>query len=190
MINKKSAWIDKANTHINIVDLLTTIGVFVPDSVRNGGNKKMHCPFGFYHSDGGLSKTMRIYPGSNSVYCFSCSKRYSPVALAAAKWDTTWIAASMRLLEDAGFKPKTLTERWVEATTPVENKPDLIALADALKMYCTGLDSSWDSRQYDDIVANKLTQCLGLLDLVQSDEDAVRWLTACKLAMTKVLEAQ
>lgn len=190
MIRNRSSWIDDANERIQITDVLTNIGVFVPDSIRNGGNKKIYCPFGFYHSDGGTSKAMRVYLASNTAYCFSCSKRYSPVGLASASWDVPWTAAALRLLEEAGFKSKTLTERWVEATTPVENKPDLIALADALKMFCSGVHADWTSIQYDDHVSTKLNQCLSLLDLVQSDEAASRWLDTCKKAMTKVLETQ
>jgi hypothetical protein len=190
MIRYKSSWIDDANERVQITDVLTAIGVFVPESILNGGNKKIYCPFGFYHSDGGTSKAMRVYLASNTAYCFSCSKRYSPVGLASASWDVPWTAAALRLLEEAGFKAKTLTERWVVASTPVENKPDLIALADALKMYCSGISSSWYSRQYDEQVSDKLNQCLSLLDLVQSDEAAAKWLQTCKQVMTKILESQ
>lgn len=187
MISQKS-WIDKANEHVNIADFLTSIGIFVPDTIRMGGNRKVHCPFGFYHSDGGQAKAMRIYLQSNTAYCFSCGKRYSPVGLASAYWDVPWMTAAMRLLEDSGFKPKTLEERWVEATTPEENKPDLIALADALKMFCAGIASDWNTQQYDDRIANKLNQCLQLLDFVQTDEQALKWLTICKSVMRSLLE--
>lgn len=185
---KRTSWIDEANEHIDIADLLTSIGIFVPDTIRMGGTRKVHCPFGFYHSDGGRSKAMRIYPASNTVYCFSCTKRYSPVGLAAALWDISWTAAAMRLLEDAGFKRKSIEERWVEATTSVENKPDLIALADALKMFCAGISSDWHNLQYEDEIAVKLSRCLQLLDSIQTNEQATKWLTVCKTVMRNLLE--
>lgn len=187
MIRQKS-WIDEANERIDIADVLTSIGVFVPETIRNGGNKKIHCPFGFYHSDQGLSKAMRLYAASNTVYCFSCSKRYSPVSLAAAKWDCSWVNAAFRLLEDAGFKPKSIEERWAEATTIEEEKPDLIALADALKVYCSGICNDWATVQLEDKVAERLNKCLGLLNIVSSNEDAVNWLSTCKTVMRRLLE--
>jgi hypothetical protein len=190
MLNQKTSWIEQADENVNIADLLTSIGVFVPDTIRDGGNKKVHCPFGFYHSDGGNAKAMKVYYSANSAYCFSCSKRYSPVSLAAAHWDCSFVAAAMRLLEDAGFKPKTLKERWTEATTPVENKPDLIALADALKMFCSGVSGDWKLAQYSDDVAIKLSRCLELLNNVKTDEDAEKWLSACKIIMRKLLESR
>lgn len=185
---RQTSWIEDANKKIKITDVLTSIGVFVPSTILNGGNKKISCPFGFYHSDGGLSKAMRVYLASNTAFCFSCGKSYGPVALAAASWDTTWPNAAFRLLEDAGFKPKTIEERWAEATTPIHNSVDLISLADALKTYCSGIASDWMTRQLDDIVAIKLNQCLALLDCVKTDEDATKWLQICKTVMSKSLE--
>lgn len=184
----QKSWIDEANERIDIADVLTNIGVFVPDTVRSGGNRKLHCPFGFYHSDGGLAKAMRLYRANNTVYCFSCSKRYSPVTLAAARWDCSWNNAAFRLLEDAGFKPKTLEERWVEATTPIEYKLDTIALADALKTYCSGIHSDWNTLQYSDNIGTLLNKCLDLLSAVRTDEDAMKWLNTCKQVMRKMLE--
>jgi hypothetical protein len=185
---RQMSWIDEANERIDVADVLAEIGVFVPETVRNGGNRKLSCPFGFYHSDGGLAKAMRLYRANNTVYCFSCSKRYSPVTLASAAWDCSWHNAAFRLLEDAGFKPKTLAERWVEATTPEVFKPDLIALADALKMYCSGIATTWGTAQLHDDVANMLNRCLKLLDLVETDEQALKWLSTCKAVMRKSLE--
>jgi hypothetical protein len=187
MLRQKS-WIEQANEIVKISDVLTSIGVYVPDTIRNGGNKKIFCPFGFYHSDGGTTKAMKIYTASNSAYCFSCGKRYEPVTLAAAIWDISWVNAAFRLLEDAGFKPKSLEERWQDATTKLENKPDLIALADALKMYCSAICPTWQTQQLDDIVAMKLSKCLDLLNAVDSDEDAVKWLATTKIVMSNLLE--
>lgn len=184
----KTSWIDEANTRVHIADVLARNGVIVPEAVKFGSNKKVHCPFGFYHSDGGISKAMRVYGKNNTAYCFSCSKRYSPVTLAAAAWDCSWMAAAMRLLEDSGFKPKSLEERWVQATTQEEKLPDLIALADALKVYCSTVSENWEIVQLNNSVANKLTKCLDLLDSVKTAEGASRWLTVCKKVMLKTLE--
>lgn len=185
MIIRQKSWIEEANTKIDIADFLSSIGIYVP--VRDG-NKKVHCPFGFYHSDGGQSKAMRIYYNSNTAFCFSCGKRYTPVTLASAYWDCAWVTAAFRLLDDAGIKPKTLEERWVEASTPEIKKIDLISLADALKMFCAGVSTDWDKQQYSDEISDKLNKCLTLLDSIKTDEDAVKWLNVCKQVMAKMLE--
>lgn len=189
MMLRRNSWVDNANSLIKITDVLTMIGVYVPQSILSGGNKKIYCPFGFYHSDGGITKAMRVYLPSNTVYCFSCSKRYSPVSLAAAKWDCSWFNAAFRLLEDAGFKPKSIEERWVEATTEVRNSPDLISLADALKVYCSGISPDWQIKQLDGPVAETLNKCLGLLNIVATDEDALKWLQTCKKVMERLLRS-
>lgn len=184
----QKSWIDEANERINIADLLASIGVFIPTAIREGGNRKLHCPFGFYHSDGGLAKAMRFYANSNTVYCFSCSKRYSPVTLAAAKWDCSWNNAAFRLLEDAGFKPKTIEERWTDAIAPIVSEPDIIALAESLKTYCSAISPDWQSLQYTDSIGTMLNRCLDLLGSVRTDEDAMKWLRTCKQVMRKLLE--
>lgn len=188
MLLRQKSWIDTANEYVHIADVLLSLEIFVPESVKSGGTKKVHCPFGFYHSDNGLSKAMRVYGNSNTAYCFSCSKSYSPVTLAAAAWDCSWNNAAFRLLEDAGFKPKSLKERWAEATTQEVNKPDLIALGDALKTYCSTIYPNWNVVQLKDSVGGKLNKCLSLLDLVNTDEEAEKWLSICKLIMSTQLE--
>lgn len=183
----QGSWISLANDNVKIADVLRLSNVQVPDSDATG-SKKIYCPFGFYHSDRGSTKAMRVYYSSNNAYCFSCGKRYSPVAMAAAMWDCSWVAAAMRLLEDAGIKPKTLSERWVDATTHEELKPDLIALADALKMYCLRIHPLWSTVQYVESVSAKLSKCLALLDCVTDTASADKWLTTCKSVMQSTLE--
>jgi hypothetical protein len=161
--------------------------VFVPSSILNGGNKKIHCPFGFYHSDGGHSKAMRVYLESNRVYCFSCSKQYSPVSLMSATLDCPWNTAAIQLLEDFGYKPKTIKERWAEATAILDTELDTLALAEALKMYCSTLISDWPMRQLDSDVAELLNKCLELLPSVKTDEDAAKWLNTTKVVMRRKL---
>lgn len=187
-MQSQMSWIDQANELVHIADVLTSLNVFVPDSLRTGGNKKVFCPFGFYHSDRGATKAMRVYANSNTAYCFSCSKRYSPVTLAAAAWDCSWQNAAFRLLEDIGYAPKSLEERWQEAITPVVTVPDTEALAEALKMYCSGISNNWTTLQLEDSTASMLNKCLALLNVVRTDEDANKWLSKCKIVMSRVLE--
>lgn len=187
MLNQKS-WIDQANDVVKISTLLTSFGIYVPESVNNGSTKKVHCPFGIYHSDNGLSKAMRVYGANNTAYCFSCGKRYSPVTLAAAQWDCSWTNAAFRLLEDAGYKPKTWQERWQEAVAPPESiAVDTLSLAEALKVYCESIDNAWKTTQLDGAAAEILNKCLELLPAVKTPDEAMQWLTTCKKVMRKVL---
>jgi hypothetical protein len=181
---QRLSWVDEANDKVLITSVLRITGVFVPDNIAEGGNKKIFCPFGFYHSDHGLTKAMRVYTSSNTAWCFSCSKRYNPVSLAAAYWDVRWDTAALRLLEDIGYKQKTIEDRWREATSEITTSPDIVALADALKVYCASQDSLWAINQLEGDIAVTLNKCLSLLDSVKTNEDATKWLTVTKQAMT------
>jgi hypothetical protein len=188
LLRQRTSWIDEANNLISIADVLGSQGVYVPDNVRQGGTKKVHCPFGFYHSDNGLSKAMRVYGASNTAYCFSCSKSYSPVTLAAAAWDCSLNAAALRLLEDIGYKRKTVAERWAEATAEKTSEIDILELAEALKIYCAGISPDWEMLQLQDDVAALLNRCLSLVKAVKTDEQADKWLIVCKQAMASKLK--
>lgn len=191
LLRQNTSWIELANTTVKITDVLASIGIFVPAVASNGTSKKISCPFGgIYHSDGGMEKTMRVFHASNSVFCFRCTKRYDPVSLTAELNDCSFFNAAMMLLEDADLAPKSLEQRWAEAVRPEIKELDLIALADALKIYCSGICSTWVTRQLDPEVGQKLNACLELLPSVKSSEGADKWLTVCKQVMRKVLEIE
>jgi len=187
-VRQNTSWIELANTTIKITDVLTGIGIFVPTAVT-GVSRKIHCPFPMYHSDGGLEKTMRIFYATNSCYCFRCTKSYSPVSLTAAVKDCSYYNAALSLLEDADLAPKTLEQRWADAVKVEIKEPDLIALADALKIYCSSASSDWTVRQLDSDVGMKLNACLELLPSVKTDHQADKWLSVCKKVMLKTLES-
>lgn len=185
LLRQRTSWIDEANTRIDIVDVLGMLGIQVP--VSSNSSKKIHCPFGFYHSDGGFSKAMRVYLTNNTVYCFSCSKRYSSVSLAAASWDCSWLAAAMRLLEDFDLKAKTLAERWEDAVKVEDVTVNVLELSDALKIYCSGLHPEWEIVQLEDDISETLNKCLALVSRVKTEADADKWLHVCKQVMKQKL---
>lgn len=188
-LKQNTSWITIANENITISEVLANLGIVVHSAQDRNVSKKIHCPFGqLYHSDSGLEKTMRVFKESNSAYCFRCNQSYDPVSLAAASWDTSRYDAALRLLEDSQFKPKSLEERWQDAVSNPTIELDLLSLAEALKMYCSGITTDWDMRQLDGEIAEKLNACLSLLRAVQTDTDAVKWLNVCKQVMQKVLE--
>lgn len=153
-------------------------------------SRKVRCPFGeIYHSDSGVSPAMRIYPDSNSAYCFSCAAYYTPVGLAARAMDTDRTSAALRLLDHVGYRPLGLVQQFRQAQQ-YEPEPDLALLADALKTYCRRIDLRWETRQFEPAVAGVLTRCLALLDLVRSGDDVEMWLACSKEVMRRTLHAQ
>lgn len=188
ILKQNTFFIEEADNLVDIADVLSNLGVFVPSSAREGGNKKVHCPFGFYHSDNGLSKAMRIYSENNTVYCFSCAKRYSSVSLASAAWGCPRTEAANRLLEQIGYKRKSLKDRWTAATEVNKAEIDLAELGEALKIYCSMLIEDWTMVQLEQSISSKLASCLSLLDKVKTDEDADKWLVVTKQAMKTTIE--
>lgn len=176
-----------ANEHVSIVTVCQMFGVELPDDVGTGRSRKVHCPFEeMYHSDHGASPAMRIYPDSNSAYCFSCSAYYTPVNLAAKAMDCTYQEAASRLLDRIGYKPLDLAAAWKHAKE-YEPEPDKALMADALKTYCRRVALCWEQRQFEPQVAATLTRCLSILDLVKTQDDVSLWLTRCKVAMRQAL---
>lgn len=184
----KSNIVAVANEQVPIVTVCRMLGLELPDDVGEGRSRKVPCPFGaIYHSDGGVDPTMRIYPESNSAFCFSCSISYTPVALAAKGMGLNPHAAAARLLDVIGHRPLDLAGQWSAANSYAPTL-DTAMLADALKTYCRRICPAWSSAQFDAQVAATLTKCLSLLDLVKTPEDVEHWLTRCKAAMAVVLE--
>lgn len=178
-----------ANEKVPIVTVCRLFGVELPDEI-GGRSGKVRCPFGeIYHSDGGISPAMRIYPDTNSAYCFSCAAHYTPVSLAARAMDCDQRSAALRLLDRIGYRPMNLAEQWQQASR-YQPTPDRALLADALKTYCRRIDVRWPARQFEPPVAAVLTRCLNLLDLVKSGDDVTLWLQGCKQAMRQALHSE
>jgi hypothetical protein len=179
----KRSVVAEANERVSIVTVCQMLDVDVPDDLGSRSSYKIHCPFGtIYHSDHGISPAMRIYPDSNSAYCFSCAAYYTPVSLAAKGLDIDWRTAAAQLLDRIGYRPLDLAEVWqqVKEYTP---EPDRALLADALKTFCRRIDPAWSARQFDPQIAATLTRCLSILDLVSTPEEVTLWLDSCKIAM-------
>lgn len=175
-----------ANEKVPIATVCRMLGVAVDDGV--GRNRKVHCPFGdLYHSDQGLSPAMRVYPESNSAFCFSCSAYYTPVHLAARAMNVDQRTAAARLLDRIGYRPLDPAAAW-QRVQRYEPPVDKALLAEALKIYCRRIEPTWALRQFEPRVAATLTRCLRLLDLVRTDEDVQVWLAGCKEAMIREMQ--
>ena len=151
------------------------------------GLAKTYCPFGnTMHSDGGRERSFKVYPETNSAYCFACQRRYDPVSLVALEHDVTYRKAADIILAEKEWVPPDYVSQW-EALTSKTQKVDYEGLQEALKLACARMDPSWETRQFEPAVAHKLTQCFAAVRKVKDDEDATKWLTLTKEAMRRVL---
>lgn len=176
-----------ANERVSIIAVCREIGVSLPDGVPEQRSVKVHCPFGaFYHADGGMETALRVYPSTNSAYCFAGCGYFSPVWLFAQARDLSSREAALQLLDGIGYRPLDLIAQWDQAREPTE-AIDKDSLSEALKVYCSRLDLEWNDRQYDPGVSRTLSRCLELLSRVVTSEDAALWLEHTKLVMTRAL---
>lgn len=148
---------------------------------------KQYCPFGhMYHADGGYEKALRVYPGSNTAYCFAGCGYFSPVKLVAMAKDMEETEAADYILVITGYVAPTIDSLWEQATAETI-KIDRDALTEALKLACSRISPDWEERQFDDDVATRFRQCLSLLPKVHTEQEAAQWLSATKKIMKKAL---
>ncbi len=188
-LRKQDPRIAAANEQVSIVVACQMIGMRVSQDLVRSRSRKVFCPFGeVYHSDQGVEPAMRLYTDGNHAYCFACRQSFTPVWLVSQAWGITPTAAARVLSERASVQlpgTRTMAQAFAEAATPqVPVKPGM--LADALKTYCGRTDPEWETHQFEPATAEALGQCLRLLPLVHTEDEAHRWLTTSKQVMTSV----
>lgn len=105
--------IDRANEVSIIAVLKDFLDVEVPDS--GDRSWKDWCPFGFEHPDGGRDRGWRVYPSTNSSFCFVMHGGMSPVRLVAIRKDVHPRRAADLILDHYGLlKPRHWRERYNE----------------------------------------------------------------------------
>lgn len=176
-----------ANEQVPITTACRLVGIDLSDDIAYGRSLKVHCPFGeLYHSDGGVEPAFRVYPDSNSAYCFACKAYFSPVWLVAQHWGQPSREVAEELLAHIGYRPATAAQAWAQACAR-DTPPDRTLLAEALKTFCARIAPGWSVGQFDPDTAAVLGRCLALLDHVHTDGDTARWLDGCKHAMHRHL---
>lgn len=177
-----------ANDKVSISQALMMIGMDIPDYQYGSG--KLYCPFGdLYHADGGTSKAFRVYPETNSAYCFACGEAFRPVSLLAKAKGISDADAAEGLLEAIGYVPPTIDSRW-EALITTPQQIDREALSEALKLACSRMSPTWEVDQFDELIATRFRKCLELLSKVHTEEEATQWLTVTKAVMRKTLNPE
>ena len=160
----------RAETEVKIQAVLSRLfNIYIPADVT----WKTQCPEGYDHSDGGVAPALTVYPESNSAWCWSHKRKYTPLKLWKIVHPTrSNIAAATGLLEEFGLRttPLTLTERWhklqEEGNTPPVVGVD--GLKEALIIYASTLPK-YATRQYDNDTLYKLNDLLSFTnDLPES----------------------
>lgn len=173
-----------ANEQMDIVAACAFIGMGDVSSMS-----KTYCPFGeLMHEDGGRGKAFRVYPATNSAYCFACAQAFRPCQLIATDRDITEAEAAEVILEEVGYVAPDVNSRW-QAATAEQVRVDRDALANALKTACARYDREWEVRQFDEDIAETLRKCLAASRNVSNDDEAREWLNVTKQVMKKALSA-
>jgi len=181
--------VDLANENVSIAWVCAQVGVSLPEWFDNVKSVKVHCPFGaLSHSDFGFETAFRVYPETNSAYCFAGCGFYTPVWLYAQAKDLRAREAAEVLLDLVGYRSRTPDEEW-ERVSQVRERVSEIDLTEALRAYCSR-EPSWESRQFDPSVSATFARCLELLPRVRSVSDSRRWLEACKTVMARALRTE
>lgn len=177
--------IELANTEVSILEVCRQINLEVPDEVLLGRSVKVMCPQGdVTHPDGGIDPAFRIYPDTNTAWCFVCQQLFTPVTLYVAAHGGTREEAAQQLLKVIGFSITALQDF---GRLTVEKQPDSASLAEALKIWCSRICTDWETRQFDANVSGILNKCLALLTQVRNTEDAAKWLRVSKQVMGTIL---
>lgn len=177
--------IQLANARVTITAACNMIGMNVSDYAA--ASMKVYCPFGeLFHQDGGAERSMRIYPDTNSLYCFAGCGYFSPVKLIATDRGISEEQAADALLTETNYVPPDYESQWAAlmGEKPTVNTTDL---AEALKVACSRMTPHWETLQFEEPVASKLSQCFDLLRKVVTEEDAGKWMTITKQVMRSTI---
>lgn len=174
-----------ANERVSITDALDMVGASVGQYAA--ASMKLYCPFGHvFHQDGGAERAMRVYTDTNSAYCFAGCGYFSPVKLVSMFREISEEQAAEALLIETNYVAPDYESVWDDL---MNSKPtvDTASLAEALKVACSRMDPRWDETQFEEPLSGKLTQCLGLLPKVHTQEDATKWMAITKEVMRSAI---
>ena len=157
-----------ANTKVRIEDVLEKI--FHIEAPRDAGTWRVDCPLKYEHGSSG--KSMRVYSDSNTAYCFSHQKQWTPVNLwMLHSGEKRYTKAAADLLDFFGveYRKPTPEDRWnqLNAVVPEINK-DKVRNA-YFNRLSSHLDAYRQDRQYLDSVVEITSQSLEELNQLPGD---------------------
>jgi hypothetical protein len=181
---------DRKNQSRRLVELANTVTLdvifrdFLNEEIPWGDfrSHKLHCPVGFEHRDGGVDRAMRIYPSTNSAFCFAMHHYLNPVKVVSLTHDDSTVRAALRICRRYDLiKPQDYKSRYYElaAQRSVVKPVDPATLVEALHVSLSR-HPRYDVLQYDPLVISAFDRQLELLDTVDlTDASAVRaWFTS------------
>jgi len=183
--------IDRAN-EVSIFDVLEDF--FHLSLPRDGASFKSVCPFGFEHEDGGIDRSWRTYPGSNSSMCFALHGFLNPVRLIQLKEGKKAVPAAERILAYYGLlKPRHYKKRYnallaareQQSEAPINGQYVVEALHMALRTV-----PGYESRQFDTDVMLAMDKALEKVNTLvqQRPEEIQKWFSQIKNALLRVVE--
>lgn len=183
----KREWelIERADKEVSLFDVLEDLcGIKHP---RSGRSFKGWCPFSWEHPDGGVDRTFRTYPSSNTGYCFEMHSVLTPSRIAAYVWDMNRADAARRLLRQRGLLGKRpYRERWKEIASEREQRAEesIPMLVEALRMSASK-HPNWQAESVE--CEREFEEVLDTLDEVlktDPDSEAIRkWFLKAKDAL-------
>lgn len=146
----------------------------IPDS--GDRSWKDYCPFGWEHPDGGVDRGWRVYPSTNSSYCFVLHGALRPVRMVQMRDDVRATIAAKKLLEHYGkLRPRGYRQRMEELIAAREMvRTSLGSPADLIEALQHNLFRmpGYIEHQYDPKVAAAVDAALGRLDDMLADRSA------------------
>jgi hypothetical protein len=183
---KKLSLEELANREISILYVAGCVGVDVPELDGLRSNVKVYCPFGeLYHSDGGDESALRLYPDTNTGWCFAEQMFFTPTSLYARAMNLPRQEAARELLDRVNYRPPSFVHLWAEVNE-AKVEIDRAALGAALQEFCARVSPAWETKQFEEDTSVVLGKCLDLLLKVETTSDVEAWLGTCK----KVMEMQ
>lgn len=189
------ALVERANSEISIYRVLRDL--FDIDVPGEGTRSyKSWCPFGFEHPDGGVERTWRTYPATNSSYCFNGHGFMPPVRLVSIQKGWPSYRTARYLLEIYGLlKQKNYRERYDEMVVGRETRQESLGAAgDLVEALHVALKShpGYVDGQYGERFQQEFGVALAGLDGILSGkatEVAVReWFAQAREKLWKVLD--
>jgi hypothetical protein len=187
--------IERANEEASIFDVMKD---FCAIEVPEGGRSyKTFCPFQVEHPHA-LDKNFRVYPATNTAYCFEMHGLLRPVRIVQLQRDVKATKAAVSILERYGLmKPRKYGARFNEMLVEREQQiPELGEMSYIVEALHTSLRShpAYDEVQYRASFQNALDEELGRLNqLVENryDVSSVRsWFEAARDRLRAIVVAE
>lgn len=180
--------VDIVNEQVSIIPILLQMGIDVPDS-SSGSSWKTNCPFEeFYHIDGGRAKSLRVYFGTNSAYCFAGCGYFTPVTLYSMKTGLTKSEAALMLMQMHSLSFPSFEDE-LQSLTVSAPKVSKAYLRESLQIFCQSeVGDDWKHIEFNEPIIAGLDNCLRLLDKVDDEETAKLWLLKSKQYMYALLK--